>query len=226
MRHTLPGTLHGNPQNILIAGGGDGGALKQALRFKSLHNVTQVEIDSVVSEVCKEYLPSVSNGSFLDKRTRLVYEDAYDFVSRDTCVYDVIVLDLTDPVPEGPAARLFKEPFMRLVSSRLAADGIVSLQCGALLLQEEEIREQLSNMKQVFHDVAFHHVVVPSYQLTGFGFIVASNSPIAELSEAEFAKRSNILRGNSSLLDYSTYCASKAVPPYMKARLFNEKNIG
>ena len=216
MMVNLPGILQGNPQKILIAGGGDGGALKCALRFKSLQGVTQVEIDSVVSEVCRKYLPSVSDGSFEHPKTTLVFDDAYEFIKNSTEQYDVIVLDLTDPVEGGPAQRLFSEEFFELVKARLTDRGIMTIHCGSLFFQQQEIKDMLRQLRHVFPAVQFRNAVVPSYQLTSFGFLYGSKSAIPELTKVEFNYRLSNVEGENKFLNYAMYRATAALPPYLE----------
>lgn len=216
MMITLPGILYGAPKHILICGGGDGGALKQALRFDSLVRARQVEIDDVVSAVSREHLPSVSDGAFEDARVELHYEDAYEHIATSTDTFDVIALDLTDPVPDSPAERLFSADFFQKVSQRLSKGGVMSLQCGALLFQQDEIRHMLAQARSVYRYVEFRSAVVPSYQLTSFGFIYASNEPLPQLTAEEFAARATHISGHNRYLSYETYIASSALPPYQK----------
>lgn len=216
MMVALPAILNGNVKKILIAGGGDGGALKQALRIEQLESVAQVEIDAVVSEVSQKFLPTVSDGAFYNEKVALVYQDAYEYIENSTELFDLIVLDLTDPVEDGPAARLFSSKFFELVNNCLAPGGIVSIQCGSLLFQQTEIKEQVANMKTVFNDVQFRHAVVPSYQLTSFGFIYASNQPIVTLDEATFTARSASFAGSHRFLNAATEAATRALPEYQK----------
>ncbi|WP_161606136.1 polyamine aminopropyltransferase [Microlunatus speluncae] len=216
---TLPGVQHGAPSSVLITGGGDGGALRQALRFGGLASVTQVEIDEAVSRVCRRYLPSVSSGAFEDPRTRLVWQDAYAFVAETDQRFDVIVLDLTDPVEGSPAERLFDADFLKLVAGRLTPDGIVMTQCGSLIFQPDEVRQQVERLSRVFPHVRLHQAVVPSYQLTSFGFVMASAAELDRLDRAEFEARLGGVTGESGYLDYDSYRASMTLPPYLRRQL-------
>lgn len=219
MMVTLPGLQHGDPQSVLITGGGDGGALKQALRFDGLRRATQVEIDEAVSRVCRRHLPTVAGDAFEHPKTRLVWRDAYAFVGDTDEHFDVIVLDLTDPVEGSPAARLFDEEFLRLVERRLNPGGIVMTQCGSLIFQPDEVRQQVARLGRVFAQVRLHHAVVPSYQLTSFGFVMASQSALEPLDRATFDARLAGVAGPCRYLDHGSYLASLAVPPYLRDTL-------
>lgn len=64
----VPITAHGDAKRVLIIGGGDGGMAREALRHKSVEQVTMVEIDRGVVDFCVEHLPNLSAGAFDDPR--------------------------------------------------------------------------------------------------------------------------------------------------------------
>lgn len=92
----VPMLMHLDPKRVLIIGGGDGGAAREALK----HNVEvdMVEIDPVVIEAAKKFLPDLAQ-SFNHPRLKLTVGDGKKFIA-DTFdnYYDVVILDLTDPI--------------------------------------------------------------------------------------------------------------------------------
>jgi|SRR5947207_4975429 len=211
-----PGIEHGRPVTMLIVGGGDGGALRQALRLKSLAKVVQVEIDETVTKVCREHLPAISGGAFDDPRVELVFADGAEYVASRVRDFDVIVLDLTDPVPGGPAEPLFAEDFLRHARDALAPGGVLAMQCGSLTVQPEEVRTQLHRVRGVFEATRLHTAVVPGYQLTTFGFLLAARHPLRAPAEAGFADRWRNVAGPCEYLSPEMYSASMAIPPYLR----------
>lgn len=216
MMVTLPGLLFGAPERFLILGGGDGGALKHALRFSSCASATQIEINDRVRELCARYLPSVSDGAFDDPRAHLVCGDAFEAVAGPGEAYDVIALDLTDPDPDGPAARLFQADYLRAVRDRLTDRGIVAVHCGSLLLQQDEVVDMTAIMGAVFEHSELRSAVVPTYQLTSFGFLYGSRSPLPGLSDAEYATRAAGLTVPPSFLNAAMVPATAALPTYQE----------
>ncbi len=215
----LPGLQVGTPRQMLIIGGGDGGALRQALRFQKLERVVQVEIDSLVTRLSREHLPAISAGSFDAPRTELVYADGAEYVKDCTGQFDVVVLDLTDPIPGGAAEQLFDVPFLTQVKAILAPGGVVMMQCGSLLFQPQEVKEQLQRLRHVYGHARLHTAVVPGYQLTSFGFAIASAQELKLLDAPEFKQRSQGIQGANQYLTAETYQASMAVPPYLRSQL-------
>ena len=119
----VPVFAHGNAKNVLIVGGGDGGALRDVLKHRSVERATMVEIDGSVVEMCREYLPSLSDGAFDDPRAEVVIADGVRYVRETDRRFDVIIVDSTDPV--GPAVPLFSDDFYRDCRAALTDDGIV-----------------------------------------------------------------------------------------------------
>ena len=105
----VPMLSHPNPEEILIIGGGDGGILREVLKYDSVSSVTMVEIDSKVIDLCQEYLPMISAGAFEDKRTSLVIMDGAAYVQDTKKKFDVIIIDSPDPI--GLAKVLFSKSF-------------------------------------------------------------------------------------------------------------------
>lgn len=216
MMVTLPGLLHGSPERFLILGGGDGGALKHALRFPSCVAATQVEINDRVRELCALHLPGVSDGAFEDPRANLVCGDAFEAVRDGATAYDVITLDLTDPDPDGPAARLYQAEYLAAVRDRLTDRGIAAIHCGSLLFQPDEVAAMSELMAQVFPHSGLRTAVVPTYQLSAFGFLYGSRAPLPRLSDAEYAARAAQLGAVPRFLNAGMVEATAVLPTYQQ----------
>jgi len=121
-------TLHDNPERILILGGGEGATLREVLRHKSVKEVFMIDIDERLIELCKEHLPEWSEDSFSDPRLKLFYTDACKWVEDNDMTFDVIISDLTEPLPFTPSSGTFSLDYFRLIKSRLAPGGLYSMQ--------------------------------------------------------------------------------------------------
>lgn len=71
----VPLVGHGCASNVLIVGGGDGGALCEVLKHP-VKRVRLVELDPDVIEVSRLYFPDVAANSFDDPRVEVVFQDA------------------------------------------------------------------------------------------------------------------------------------------------------
>jgi spermidine synthase len=134
----VPIMAHGAARDVLIIGGGDGGALEEVLKHGSVARATMIELDPVVVEIAREYLPSISRGAFDDPRAELLFADGVEFVATTDRQFDVILLDTTDPT--GPGELLFTETFYADCRARLRPGGIVVGQSGNPVSEPDRIR--------------------------------------------------------------------------------------
>jgi len=178
------------PERIFIAGGGEGATLREVLSHKVVKRAVMVDIDEQVVALCQKFLPNYSRGSFEDKRTELLHVDARDYLARSRELFDIIIIDLPDPIEEGPAYLLYTQEFYRLVRDRLTPDGIISVQAGSASLTELLNFSAVNNtLKSVFPIVCPYQTDVPCFG-GPWGFCLASTklNPL-QLSPAEVDKR-------------------------------------
>lgn len=118
----VPLAVHPEPKDILVIGGGDGGTVRELCGYDAVRRVDLVEIDEEVVSVCREYLPGVAC-SLDDERVHIHYEDGLRFIRRCSEIYDVIIVDSTDPF--GPGEGLFTKEFYGNCFKALKPDGIL-----------------------------------------------------------------------------------------------------
>jgi spermidine synthase len=119
---------HPDPKRVLIAGGGEGATLREVLRHPAVERAVMVDIDGELVDLCREHMAAMHQGAFDDPRAEVVIGDALAYLRDHDEQFDAIVIDLTDPDEDGPIGALYGPDFYRLVASRLAEDGIISLQ--------------------------------------------------------------------------------------------------
>ena len=167
---------HPGPETVFIAGGGEGATLREALSHKSVKRAVMVDVDEEVSALCKKHLPVHSRGAFEDERTELHHTDAREFLDRCGEKFDIIVIDLPDPIDEGPAYLLYTKEFYQVVRDRLTENGIISVQAGSASLTELLNLTAVNNtLKSVFPIVCTYKVDMPCFG-GPWGFCVASPS--------------------------------------------------
>jgi spermidine synthase len=165
---------HPKPEKVFIVGGGEGATLREILRHNTVRHVLMVDIDQEVVESCKLHLPQWHQGAFEDPRTEVRYLDARKYLEETDEVYDIVIIDISEPVEEGPAYLLYTREFYQLLMERLSRDGIISLQAGTTsasnLLNFSAVYQTL---KTVFPVVSPYQASVPSFGLP-WGFALAS----------------------------------------------------
>lgn len=167
---------HPDPERILIAGGGEGATLREVLAHRSVRRAVMVDLDEEVVHVCRRYLPMVHEGSFEDSRVELCFADARCYLENSQDSFDVIIMDLPDPLPEGPARFLYTQEFYRLAAQRLEEGGILGVQSEpATWLDLQNFVVIATTLKSLFSTVRPYCAHIPSF-LSVWGFVVASNS--------------------------------------------------
>ena len=53
----IPMAVHPKVRDVLVIGAGDGGVVRELARYPEIEHIDLVEIDELVVEVCKKYLP-------------------------------------------------------------------------------------------------------------------------------------------------------------------------
>ncbi len=161
MQAHVPILAHGNAKRVLIIGGGDGGVLREVLRHATVEKAVMVEIDRMVVDLCREYMPTLSDGAFDDPRAQLVIADGLKYVAGTDDRFDVIIVDSTDPV--GPGEALFTAEFYGNCKRCLTDGGVVVTQNGVTFFQPEEVTGTCCRLKPIFADAGFYVTVVPTY---------------------------------------------------------------
>src|SRR6266478_3443185 len=113
-------------------------------------------------------------GAFEDPRTRLLHEDARAYLEKTTERFDLIVVDLVEPLEEGPACLLFTKEFYTLIRDRLTEHGVMTMQAGMTKVNEIFFHGAVNRtLKEVFPVVAPYQSFISCFG-TPWGFILAS----------------------------------------------------
>jgi spermidine synthase len=118
----VPMAVHPNVKDVLVIGAGDGGVIRELAKYEGIAHVDLVEIDEMVVEVCREYLPRTAC-CFDDPRLAVHYQDGLKFIRSRQNTYDIIIVDSTDPF--GPGEGLFTKEFYGNCFKALKEDGIM-----------------------------------------------------------------------------------------------------
>ena len=156
-----PAIAHAHPQNALIVGGGDGGAAEELLKHPSIEQVTMVELDGKVIDIARKYFGAIHRGAFDSPRLRLLIQDGLAFLSESEEKFDLIALDLPDPI--GPATPLYEESFFRDCKRALKPGGAMTLHLGSPVSRPERVNEHYKRLTSVFNIVRPYTMFIPLY---------------------------------------------------------------
>ncbi|HEU4557086.1 MAG TPA: hypothetical protein VFS20_04525 [Longimicrobium sp.] len=172
--------LHRAPRTVLVLGGGDGGTLREVLRWRTVRQVTLVELDREVLDAAKAFLGELHGGAFDDPRVEVVIGDGAAFLDRNDGPWDLVLADLTDPVSENGAASLYTRAFYSSIRARLAPGGIFATHAGAVgpgAAGTRAFAAAASALSRVFEHILPCCVPVPSYGCM-LGFLLAASVPL------------------------------------------------
>lgn len=180
----VPMATNPNIKKVLVIGAGDGGAVRELVRYKTIEKIDMVEIDKVVIDVCKEYLPQTSC-SLDDERVTIYYEDGLRFVRNKVDEYDLIIVDSTDPFGVGEG--LFTKEFYGNCYKALSGDGILVNQNESTFYTSysNSMKRAHSRIKSFFPTALVYQAHIPTYPSGHwlFGFASKKYDPRTDLHD-------------------------------------------
>jgi len=163
---------HPNPENVLVIGGGDGGAIREIVKHPKVKKATLVEIDSRVIEVSKQYLPEIAAALTNNPKVEVKVEDGIKYIAESENRFDVILVDSTEPV--GPAVGLFALDFYKAISRALKPDGIMVAQTESPFFNADLISRVFKDVSSVFPITKLYLVNIPTYPSGLWSFTMGS----------------------------------------------------
>jgi spermidine synthase len=141
-----------------------------------------VEIDREVVAVCRRFFPGLTAG-LDDPRVRIYYEDGLKFVRTKQDLYDLVIVDSTDPF--GPGEGLFTKEFYGNCFNALRAGGILVNQHESVFYEEyaESMRRAHVILKSIFPVCRVYQAHIPTYPSGHwlFGFASKGPDPLADV---------------------------------------------
>ena len=75
----VPMAVHPDVKEVLVVGGGDGGVVRELIKYDDIEKIDVVEPDPLLVEVCRKYIPEIAN-SLTDERVNIFHEDGLRFI--------------------------------------------------------------------------------------------------------------------------------------------------
>jgi len=174
----IPMAFSRNKGHVLILGGGDALAVRDALKYKGVERVVLCELDPEMVRMSAEnpVMREINGDSLCDPRVSVCVEDAQDYLKRCSGLFDVIVVDFPDPTTFD-LAELFKAPLYKSVENRLAPGGVVSVQSSAPSVPGDFIRIR-QELGKAFRNVAPYTIPMPNMGIAGMH--LASQDPLLQ----------------------------------------------
>ena len=212
----VPMAVHPRVRSVLVIGGGDGGIVRELVKYPEVERIDLAEIDEQVVTVCRQYLPGVSCG-LEDSRVHIYYEDGMKFVRRKAEEYDLIVVDSTDPF--GPGEALFTKEFYGNCYKALREDGIMVNQHESPFY-EADAKACMRAHKRIVESFPISRVYqahIPTYPSGHwlFGFASRRYHPVHDLNPERWSERGLETRYYTPRLHMGAFC----LPAYVERLL-------
>lgn len=217
---------HPEPKSVLIVGGGEGATAREVLKHKCVNKVVMIDIDKQVIELSKKYLREMCENTFENPRLELIFADGRKFVEETSTTFDVAIIDVTDPLSEGPSYLLYTKEFYEKLYQRLSDDGILVTQATSTFYSIDCFSAIYNTMSKVFNIVKAAHVWIPSFRST-WGFVIGSKGYDPEKLEIEHLEN-KIRERNIVNLKFYTPKIHKSIfilPPNIERKLKEEKRV-
>lgn len=179
----VPMAVHPEVRRVLVIGGGDGGVVRELIKYEEVEQIDVVEIDPLLVEVCRKYIPEITC-SLNDGRVSVFHEDGLRFIRSRTDEYDLIIID--SPNPFGPGEGLFTKEFYGNCYNALKEDGIMVNQNESPFYDEEAFQCQRMHKRivETFPICKVYQAHIPGYPSGHwlFGFASKKYHPLNDLN--------------------------------------------
>lgn len=212
----VPMAVHPGVRRVLVIGAGDGGAVRELVKYPEIEQIDLVEIDEQVISVCRQFLPGTACG-LADERVRIYYEDGLKFVRSREDEYDLIIVDSTDPF--GPGEGLFTKEFYGNCYKALHDDGIMVNQHESPFYEADATACMRAHKRIVesFPISRVYQAHIPTYPSGHwlFGFASKKYHPVHDLDAERWQRRGLDTRYYTTRLHEGAFC----LPAYVEKLL-------
>jgi len=173
--------LYPNPKDILILGGGDGCAAREALKYDKVKKITLVDLDPKMTKLALEHpvLSEINQHALENDRVTIINQDGYTYLEKEKKYFDIIIIDLPDP-KSIELGRLYSYEFYKLCHKVLRPNGLVITQAGSPYFAGRAFKCIDKTMEKAgFSTVPIHNQVIT---LGEWGWVLGSKS----LSKTQF----------------------------------------
>jgi spermidine synthase len=186
-----------SPKRVLICGGGELATAREVLKHPCVEYCKMVDLDKAVVDASIKYLPSYHCNIMDDPRLTLTIGDAIALVKLEVAGlkklakegateetlrklrYDVVIMDICDPMEDGPGNVCYFESFYRdYLYEILNEDGIFVTQSGPGSFQTYKQYSTITHntLSRIFDRVDYFTQEIPSFE-GNWAFQIAYKNP-------------------------------------------------
>lgn len=175
--HPAFAAFSGEPKRVLVLGGGDGLALREILKYKSVEYVHLIDLDPDMTGL-SDHLPALrelNRHSYDDPRVHVTNTDAFVWLdSANEAPFDIAIIDFPDP-NNFALGKLYSTRFYNLLKKKLTPDSSVVIQCTSPLIARYSFWSIVKTLESVGFTVHPYQTTVPSFGV--WGYALAKTQP-------------------------------------------------
>ena len=189
------------PRHVLVLGGGDGLAVRECLKHRSVESVCLVDLDPAMTHLSQslEPLSRLNRQALSDPRVTIVNQDAFLWVAELGRKYDAVIIDFPDP-GNYSIGKLYTTRFFHLLKQRIQPHSLVTIQCTSPLVAPKSYWCIIRTLEAAGFHVRPYHAPVPSFGIWGFALasleeLDADPPPLEHMAGDLKFLTSDIIRG-------------------------------
>jgi spermidine synthase len=175
--HPAFAAFNGEPKRVLVLGGGDGLALREILKYKSVEAVQLVDLDPMMTGLSRALpaLAELNHHSFDDPRVSVSNADAFVWLDNTEIEpFDIAIVDFPDP-NNFALGKLYTTRFYNLLKKKLTLDAAVVIQCTSPLIARNSYWSIIKTLEASGYTVRPYQTTVPSFGV--WGYALAKQQP-------------------------------------------------
>ena len=196
------------PQKALVLGGGDGGICRELLKYKSIKQITLVEISPEIVEACKTYMPFVGE-ALKDKKVKILNENACNFIKETKEKFDIIFIDTTDfnstEDSDSSQTNLRDIDNIKQCKNILNKNGIITYNDDYCGVSSNNTLERVFSLRQSFNYCKAFCAPVPYFFSGKYSFVMCSEGINYDLKIIDWREKQKI---KTKFYDKKTHEAS------------------
>jgi spermidine synthase len=169
-------------RRVLVLGGGDGLAVREALRYPGVEQITLVDLDPEMTRLfsTNPMLLELNSRSLLSPKVRVVNADAFPWLAETNDIFDFVVIDFPDPT-NFSLGKLYTTAFYRLLKRHLSEQAFFVVQSTSPLFARQSYWCIVRTIEQAGLKAYPYHAYVPSFG--EWGFVLAGIHPFEPPSQ-------------------------------------------
>jgi spermidine synthase len=210
---------HPRPRRVLVIGAGDGGIIREVVKYPCVESVVLAELDRGVIEFSKKYLPSIHRGAFSDPRLSINIVDGRKYVEEHPGCFDVVIMDMTDPF--GPSKYLYTKNFFSSVKKSFSSKmGVFAMHTESPVARPQTFSCIQRTLRSVYANTRPLYAYIQMYAILWSITVSSEGTNIAAVRPAVIDRKLSAYKiRDLKFYNGAVHQAAQATWPYVSALL-------